>query len=71
MQAPAGLTLEELLAGAPAFTGPYEPVPLLEMVIRTELRAGRITQRNDRFALNAERWTPEQVDALRVLAFEP
>lgn len=41
------------------------------MVICTELRAGRITQQNDRFALNAERWTPEQVDALRALAFEP
>ena len=43
---------------------------MLKVVIKSELAAGRLVERNGYFALRSEAMEPDQIDALRDLKLE-
>lgn len=50
----AGLTIEQIVAGAPLLSGVF----LVRWIVANEVAAGRVVERDGRYMLSAEVWTP-------------
>jgi hypothetical protein len=60
-----GLSLDELVANSPSTGIAFKPENLVKAVLRSEVKAGRVLERNGRFELRVEGWDAGQLAALR------